>query len=246
MMKLNYKLKIYAITSDCPVLRLILDFIGHGGYFCCWFCYIRGKHISGKRQYKFELPMIMHDAAVYEEESYLAQDKQINIYGHLDVSILTSILDIPLPDAVIIDYLHSIERLQVDSRLTKQNFSQYFNRKMKAITLFVCFTRLLHGQSIVGLETGKLADELFQQFYRDHDEHYYGLQNLVLHLHTDFVTMYQNHSALSNIECFGQEDLIGSVESNHHGTRYYGESIAYYYNIDFSLHNKSKTNNNNE
>ncbi|CAF3742188.1 unnamed protein product [Rotaria sordida] len=190
--------------------------------------------------------MIMHDAAVYEEESYLAQDKQINIYGHLDVSILTSILDIPLPDAVIIDYLHSIERLQVDSRLTKQNFSQYFNRKMKAITLFVCFTRLLHGQSIVGLETGKLADELFQQFYRDHDEHYYGLQNLVLHLHTDFVTMYQNHSALSNIECFGQEDLIGSVESNHHGTRYYGESIAYYYNIDFSLHNKSKTNNNNE
>ncbi|CAF1434703.1 unnamed protein product [Rotaria sordida] len=291
--KLNYKLKIYAITGDCPALKLILDFIGHGGYFCCWFCYIRGEHIAGKRQYKFELPMIIRDPAAYEEESYLAQDKQMNVYGHLGVSILTSILDIPLPDAVIIDYLHvtllghakslisnifyslkPIERLEVDSRLTKQNFPHYFNRKMKAISnfgfvkatelknmlfygvlpifhlylsieklshlaLFVCFTRLLHGPSIVGLETSKLADELFQQFYRDHDEHYYGLQNLVLHLHTHFATMYQNHGALSNIGCFGQEDLIGSVGSNHHGTRYYGESIAYYYNIDFSLHNKS-------
>ncbi|CAF5218779.1 unnamed protein product, partial [Rotaria magnacalcarata] len=50
--------------------------------------------------------------------------------------------------------------------------------------------------------------------------------------------MYNNHGALTNIGCFGQEDLIGYIGSNHHGTRYYGELITYYYNIDFALHMK--------
>ncbi|CAF3085463.1 unnamed protein product, partial [Rotaria sp. Silwood2] len=289
---LNYKLKIYAITGDCPALKLVLNFIAHGGYYCCWWRYILGEQKGGKRQYEFELPMIMRDRDAYKEESRLAEDKQINVYGHFGVSVLSSILDIPLPDAIIIDYFHvtllghakaivsnifyslkPIERIQVDNWFKKQNFPHYFNRKIKPISnfgfvkatelknilfyvalpifqlylsveklshlaLFVCFTRLLPGQSIVGLETNKIADELFQHFYRDHGEHYEGLQNLVLHLHAHFVTMYNNHGALSNIGCFGQEDLIGSIGFNHHATRYYGELITYYYNIDFALHKK--------
>ncbi|CAM4944421.1 unnamed protein product [Rotaria socialis] len=289
---INYKLKIYGVTDDCPVLRLILNFISHNGYYCCWLCYVPGEHISSKRQYKIELPMIMRNKSTYEDESNLAEGKNINVYGHLVVSVLSPILDIPLPDAVIIDYLHvtllghgkalisnlyytlkPIHRLEVDNRLKRQNFPHYFNRKMRPISnfgfvkateiknilfygllpifqlylpieklshlaLFVCFTRLLHAESIFGSKTSNVAHDLFQHFYHDHDEYYCGLQNLVLHLHTHFKTMYNNHGALSNIGCFGQEDLIGSIGSNHHGTRYYGELITYYYNIDFSLHNK--------
>ena len=62
---LIYKLKIYSVTGDCPALRMILDFIGHGGYFCCWYCYLRGQHINGKRQYKHEEPMIIRTADAY-------------------------------------------------------------------------------------------------------------------------------------------------------------------------------------
>lgn len=262
------------------------------GYSCCWMCYIHGKHIDGKRQFKFELPMILRDRVAYEEESRLAQERKINVFGHLGVSILSSILDIPLPDAIIIDYLHVTllghskslildifysltpnERLQVDSWFKKQAFPHYFNRKIKLISkfgfvkatevrnilfyvalpifqlylpfeklchlaLYICFTRLLHGQSIIGLDTNKVAEKLFYYFYRDHSEHYDGLQTLVLHLHRHFVQMYDNYGALGNIGCFGQEDLIGAVGSNHHGTRYYGDLITHYYSIDFALHNK--------
>ncbi|CAF4012453.1 unnamed protein product, partial [Rotaria magnacalcarata] len=289
---LSYKLKIFAITGDCPALKLVLKFTSHVGYYCCWLCYIRGRHVGGKRQYEFKLPMIMRDRDAYEEESRLAEQKQINVYGHLGLSVLSSVLDIPLPDAIIIDYLHVTllghakalilnifhsfapnERLEVDNWFKMQIFPHYFNRKIKPISkfgfvkatevknilfyaalpvfqlylsieqlshlaLFICFTRLLHGQSIVGLETNKIAKELFEHFYRDHNEYYEGLQNLVLHLHVHFVYMYNNHGALTNIGCFGQEDLIGYIGSNHHGTRYYGELITYYYNIDFALHMK--------
>ena len=289
---LHYKLKIYAITGDCPALRLALNSIGHSGYYCCWLCYIRGEHKNNKRQYEFEFPMLMRDRITYEEESRIAEQKQINVYGHLGVSILSPILDIPLPDAIIIDYLHTTllghskalilnifyslkpnERIEVDNFFKKQNFPNYFNRTIRPISnfgfvkatelknillyvalptfqlylsieqlshlaLFICFTRLLHGQSIIGLETSTIAQELFECFYRDHNEYYEGLQTLVLHLHIHFVHMFDNHGALTNIGCFGREDLIGHVGSNHHGTRYYGELITYYYNIDFALHTK--------
>ncbi|CAF4046241.1 unnamed protein product, partial [Rotaria magnacalcarata] len=257
---INYKLKIYGITGDCPALRLILNFISHNDYYCCWLCYVPGEHIGSKRQYKIELPMIMRNKSAYEYESNLAEEKILMWHGKALISNLYYTLK-------------PIHRLEVDNRLKRQNFPHYFNRKMRPISnfgfvqateiknilfygllpifqsylpieklshlaLFVCFTRLLHAESIFGSKTSNVAHDLFQHFYHDHDEYYCGLQNLVLHLHTHFKTMYNNHDALSNIGCFGQEDLIGSIGSNHHGTRYYGELITYYYNIDFSLHNK--------
>ncbi|CAM4892675.1 unnamed protein product [Rotaria socialis] len=221
---INYKLKIYGVTDDCPVLRLILNFISHNGYYCCWLCYVPGEHIGGKRQYKIELPMIMRNKSAYEDESNLAEEKNINVYGHLGVSVLSPILDILLPDAVIIDYLHvtllghgkalisnlyytlkPIYRLEVDNRLNRQNFAHYFNRKMRPISnsgfvkateikkilfygllpifqlylpieklsylaLFVCFTRLLHAESIFGSKTSNVTHDLFQHFYHDHEK----------------------------------------------------------------------------
>lgn len=79
---------------------------------------------------------------------------------------------------------------------------------------------------------------LFLKLYKYHADFHIGLQNYVLHLHSHYPTMYDNHGNLTHIGCFGQEDLIGYLSSNHHGTRFYGDLITYYYNIDFSIHNK--------
>jgi hypothetical protein len=290
---LIYKLKIYSITGDCPALGMILKFNGHGGYFCCWYCYIEGEHINNKRQYKYEQPIILRNSTTYLQESILAEEMKMKVFGHVGITLLHSILDISLPDSVMVDYLHitllghakalilniyhclkPIERTQLDKKLKAQEFPHYFNRKMRMIekfayvkateirnilfygllpifqlylpieklshvALYVCFIRLIHGQPIFGPETGDIADNLFQQFYHDHDNYFHGLQNLVLHLHAHLTTVYKNHGALSNIGCFGQEDLIGNIGSNHHGTRYFGELITFYYNIDYALHLKS-------
>ena len=47
--ELRYTLIIYGVTGDCPALKKILNFIGHNGYDCCWFCYVHGQHVGGKR-----------------------------------------------------------------------------------------------------------------------------------------------------------------------------------------------------
>lgn len=289
---LAYKLKVYSITGDCPALRLILSFIGHGGYFCCWYCYIHGEHEHKKRQYRYEQQVILRDSMTYLQESKIACENNSNVFGHLGVTVLEPIMDIPLPDSIIADYLHicllghsktvirnvykslkPLERTALDKELDQQPFPHYFNRKMRKlenfayikgseiknilfygllplfqlyvpieklshIALYVCFIRLLHGKAIFGHQTCDIADKLFCEYYRDHDNYYDGLQNLVLHLHAHLTTIYKNHGALSNIGCFGQEDLIGNLGTNHHSTQYYGELISFYYSIDFTVHNE--------
>ncbi|CAF1294231.1 unnamed protein product [Didymodactylos carnosus] len=238
--RLNYKLKIYGITGDCPALKLILNFIGHGGYCCCWFCYLKGEHIGNKRQYYHQQQLVMRGTKQYSEESVKAEQKQTNIYGHLGKSILENLLDVPLPQAIIIDYLHvtllglaktiilsiyhqliPIQRTQLDEQLKQQQFPHFFNRKMRAVSnfayvkatelrnmlfygilpnlepflsnqqlshlsLFICAIRLLHSQPTFGKATSQIADQLFNQFYRDHNLYYTGLQNFVLHLHAHY------------------------------------------------------------
>ena len=93
----------------------------------------------------------------------------------------------------------------------------------------------------MGNEAGNRASQLLSKFYEDHESFYNGLQNYVLYLHAHYSIMYKNHGAFSNIDCFGQEGLIGYITSGHHGTRYYRELITHYYNIDFAIHNKKPT-----
>ncbi|CAF4164439.1 unnamed protein product [Rotaria magnacalcarata] len=287
--KINY----IKTQGDCPALRLILNFIGHGGYFCCWYCYLQGEHVHNKRQYKYEERVILRDSMTYLQESKLVYKNNVNVFEHVGVTVLEPIMDMSLPDSIIADYLHicllghakaiirnlyesmkPFERIELDEKLNEQPFPHYFNRKMRKvanfayvkgneiknilfygllplfqlylpmeklshIALYVCFIRLLHGDAIFGHETCTIADKLFCEYYRDHDDYYKGLQNLVLHLHLHLTTIYKNHGALSNIGCFGQEDLIGEIGTNHHGTRYFGELITFYYNIDFAVHNES-------
>jgi hypothetical protein len=286
---LHYKLKIFAVTGDCPALKSVLKFIGHGGYWCCWVCYLRGVHDGGKRQYRYESPIELRATDVYFKESCQAEQDGQPVFGHRGISPLHRILDIPLPQSIIIDYVHAtllghgktiisaiyaklkpVQRSIVDLELKGQPFPHFFNRKIRPISdfgfvkatevrnilfygllpclqqhlciqrlshmaLFVCAVRLFHCDSLHGSDVVAVADELLISYYRDHDNYYNGLQNFVLHLHSHYSTIYTNHGALSNLGCFGQEDLIGNFSSSHNGTRYYGELICHYYNIDFSL-----------
>jgi hypothetical protein len=107
------------------------------------------------------------------------------------------------------------------------------------IALFICAIRLYHSQPpIFGRETATIANRLFEQYYKDHTIFYNLIQNYVLHLHSHYGNQYVNYGSLANIGCFSQEDLIGHISTNTHGTRYYGDQIVHYFNIDFTLNNR--------
>ena len=118
------------------------------------------------------------------------------------------------------------------------SFELVNTRELAHFALFVCSIRLYHSQPpLYGKETRKIAERLFLKYYEDHPKYYRGVQNYVLHLHQHFGEQYVNYGSLSNVGCFSQEDLIGHLSNHIHGTRYFGDLIVHYYNIDFFLHN---------
>ncbi|CAF1677132.1 unnamed protein product [Rotaria magnacalcarata] len=291
VMNKNHKLIIFGVTGDCPAISLICNFINHNGYYCCWFCFIKGEHIGHKRQYRYS-SLILRTAEQYSKGSKKAERKKNNIYGHLGKTMLDDILDLPLPNAVVIDYLHvtllghakaiilsiyrqlkPIQREQLNIQLRNQKFPHFFNRKIRSmdnfafvkgtevrnllfygllphmnlllpseqyahLALYVIAIRLLHSGHIFGNKTNEIADRLFSRFYVDHELFYDQLQPFKLHLHAHYSYMYETHGSLCNLGCFGQESFIGAISSEHHGTRYYGDSITYYYNIDLCIQRK--------
>ena len=290
----SYNLKVYGITGDCPALKKILNFIGHNGYDCCWFCRIHGQHEGAKRQYHYRRPIQLRSRRTYLNESTEAHRTKSRVNGHLGRSVIQDLVDLPLPDSIVIDYLHvtllghfktisidiynrltPLQRTIFNEQLKRQRFPNFFTRKTRSFTefsyfkgvefrnllfygvlpglqslipldklahlaLYICSIRLLHGRSPFTDDTSTIADELFSRFYEDHGQFYHQMKNFVLHLHAHYARMYDNHGALSNIGCFGQEDLIGYVSSNRHGTSHFGELITHYYSIDFHLHNRSR------
>ncbi|CAF4283140.1 unnamed protein product, partial [Adineta steineri] len=75
-------IKFLSITGDSPALRNILNFIGHGGYFCCNFCYTRGEHTGNKRQYFYKKKPVLRHSSTYEKESVEAEKTKGNIHGY--------------------------------------------------------------------------------------------------------------------------------------------------------------------
>ena len=140
----------YGVVGDCPALKMILEFIGHTEYYCCFYCYIHGKHIGdrgSKRQHYNENHIRLRDEINYELESIKALKTSNNIYDHLGRSMLHDLLDVPLPHSIIVDYLHvsllrhirSIvqqiytklspsQRIKFDTSLRSQRFPHFFNR----------------------------------------------------------------------------------------------------------------------
>lgn len=132
-----------------------MEFISHVGYYSCFFCYIKGVHVGGrggKRQYYYADRAKLRNVVTYELESDEAERTSSNVFGHLGRSILHDILDVPLPTSIIVDYLHvtllrhtrailhqsymsltPFQRSQIDDRLRKQKFPNFFNRKVRAL-----------------------------------------------------------------------------------------------------------------
>jgi hypothetical protein len=110
-------------------------------------------------------------------------------------------------------------------------------QQLAHFSLYICSMRLFHSQPpIFGHKTHVIADQLFNQYYKDHDLFYSGIQHYALHVHRHFTAQYLNYGSLANIGCFHQEDLIGHISKNHHGSNYYPDLIVHYYSIDSYLH----------
>ena len=90
--------------------------------------------------------------------------------------------------------------------------------KAAHICLFICGIRLLHcSNENFEKSRSSLAGNLLKIYYQNHDKFYEYLQNFGLHLHIHFATNYDRHGALSCVNTFAQESLIGYIASNRNG-----------------------------
>ena len=76
-----------------------------------------------------------------------------------------------------------------------------------------------------------MAKELFLKYYQDHSIYFENLYNLVLHLYVHFDQLFDQHGSLCYLGTFDQEDLIGAISKNYHGTRFHDQLITYYYEV---------------
>jgi hypothetical protein len=98
---------VYGVLGDCPALKSALCHIGHTGYWPCWYCEVKGKHVAKKRQYYYNENFVIRTPSSFLADSRLAAStKGGNVKGRLGVSAFHHILDIPLPGSCIADYLH--------------------------------------------------------------------------------------------------------------------------------------------
>jgi len=140
--------------GDCPALNLALCHIGHTGYWPCWYCELKGKHVTNKRQYYHSDNITLRTPETFLADSKLAEKtKNGNVKGRLGVSAFHRVVDIPLPRSCITDYLHATllrhgrtifnhlyyahlktsQRTQFDLKLSQQRYPHFFNRKVRSI-----------------------------------------------------------------------------------------------------------------
>lgn len=129
-----------------------MNFIAHNGYYCCFFCFLRGIHQHGKRQYQFESSTELRTAQTFARDSHTAATLKTNEKGHLGMCIFSDLLDVQLPYSIIIDYAHATllrhakaifseiyrrlspsVRIDVDHALKSQAFPHFFHRRMKPL-----------------------------------------------------------------------------------------------------------------
>ncbi|CAF4347109.1 unnamed protein product [Rotaria magnacalcarata] len=104
----KYNIFYYGLIADCPALALILNFINHTEYFCCFYCFIRGQHDRRcrKRQYIYPDTVCTRDPTSFNNHSQSAESNKLKVYGHRGRSILDEAIDVPLPHSIICDYQH--------------------------------------------------------------------------------------------------------------------------------------------
>lgn len=99
------KLKVLALTGDCPAISLLLNFINHNGHYSCWFCFIDSVYVSNKRQFHHQ-QVVLRTSDDYRRLSKRGEKSNKHVFGHSGRSIITELLDTPLPNGIIPDYLH--------------------------------------------------------------------------------------------------------------------------------------------
>jgi hypothetical protein len=102
----RFDFKLFAVTGDTPALNLILNFVGHTGYFACHHCLLRGVHRNNKRQFPYDASIAARTPTAFAIDSQIALTSG-NERGHLGQSILLNTLDCELPYAILIDYAHT-------------------------------------------------------------------------------------------------------------------------------------------
>jgi hypothetical protein len=130
---------------------------GHTGYYPCFYCHIEGVHVctARKRQYPYTSTVNYRTVNSFYINSRDAHVNNQKVLGHVGISILDEVLDVPLPHGIVIDYAHvsllrhfrdvtrtvasslapSI-RQKIDCSLRRQAFPHFFHRKMRGIEDF--------------------------------------------------------------------------------------------------------------
>ncbi len=80
-----------------------------------------------------------------------------------------------------------------------------------------------------------MAKELFVKYYQDQEIFFNKFQDFVLHLHLHFDQLFNYHGSLCYLDTSGQEDFIGAVSKNFHGTRFHAKLITYHYEVGKSM-----------
>ena len=172
------KLNVLALTGDCPAISLLLNFINHNGHYSCWFCFIDSVYVSRKRQFPHQ-QVVLRTNDDYRRLSKKGEKSNKHVFGHFGRSIITELLDTPLPNGIIPDYLHvtllghsknlvlSIyhrmrpqERKEFNDRLVHQKFPRMlsstsplnFHAKTAFLTTVVFLFRFLQSQDSINGE----------------------------------------------------------------------------------------------
>ena len=153
----SFKVKVYGCIGDSPALKLMCNMIGHNGYYPWHYCDIKGIYVqkARKRKYSYTPSIKYRSVNSFYSLSRAAQRKRQNIFGHLGISILENVLDVPLPHGILIDYAHvsllrhfrdivrvvwlslsPMVRDKIDDSLKKQPFPNFFHRKMRGVQEF--------------------------------------------------------------------------------------------------------------
>ena len=149
------KLKIIGITGDLPALKIALNFIAHNGYSCCFFCFIHGIHVGGKRQYPCDYSVDLRTPTSFARDSKIAAELKRNEKGHLGACVFTDLVDYPLPYSIIIDYAHATLL-----RHSKAIFSEVYRRLSPMVRNDV--DKSLFNQRFPTLLSS--TNEIFQRF----------------------------------------------------------------------------------
>ena len=148
----RFDFKLFAVTGDIPALNLILNFVGHTGYFACHHCLLRGVHRNNKRQFPYDASIAARTPTEFAIDSQIALTSG-NERRHLGQSILLNTLDCELPYAILIDYAHTTllrhgklilseihsrlrpaDRAELDEQLASQSFPHFFHRRLHRLS----------------------------------------------------------------------------------------------------------------